>query len=83
MTAGLIWTPLYDEASFELQLESLNRQLKLAISTEDEELLLTVSSFTVDDVKDELLRLRDSMTEETTAVTDSRSSTEYDATKGT
>ena len=75
LTAGLIWTPLYDEASFELQLESLNRQLKLAISSEDEELLLTASGFTVDDVKDELLRLRDSTTEETTAVTNSPSST--------
>eukprot|EP01048_Picozoa_sp_COSAG05_P000272 COSAG05_NODE_7_length_42457_cov_58.929152_29_plen_143_part_00 len=63
LTAGLIWTPLYDEASFELQLESLNRQLKLAISSEDGELLLTASDFTVDDVKDELLRLRDSTTD--------------------
>ena len=59
ITAGGLWTPLYDAGTFDENILNLIRQIKLAVSAqggagaEDE-----VAGFSVGDVREELERLR-------------------------
>jgi hypothetical protein len=66
LTAGSLWTPLYDQASFEENVQSLLRQIKLAVVSTAEALGDAASHFSADDaaahfsaeeLRDELCRL--------------------------
>ena len=55
LTAGALWTPLHDAHSFKDNLEALIRQIyKSVVPEEDGE-----ATFSIDDVKGELERMRD------------------------
>eukprot|EP01050_Picozoa_sp_SAG11_P000359 SAG11_NODE_10_length_27955_cov_15.365235_11_plen_138_part_00 len=59
LTAGALWTPLHDAQSFEDNLQSLIRQIyKSVVPDEDGE-----ATFSIEDVKGELERMRDSDSE--------------------
>lgn len=68
LTAGNLWTPLHDPASFEENVESLLRQIKLAVAsgagadddatTASLDELDTPPEFSVQELRDELSRLK-------------------------
>ena len=70
LTAGLLWTPLWNPSSFEADLDSIVKQILLAVdSTDHVELLQEVPM--IEEAKSELIRLgKDSGIEMTTSTED-------------
>jgi hypothetical protein len=55
LTAGLLWTPLFDPVTFDENIEQLVRQINKSVVLED---AVDDNAFSADDVKEELQRLR-------------------------
>ena len=63
LTAGILWTPMYDKASLEQNVDGLVRQIKLAVAPDAEQAqvqgISEAPDFSVEDLRDELDRLKD------------------------
>ena len=65
LTAGLLWTPLYEKASMEENVEGLMRQIELALEsgTTDIQEISDAPDFSVNELRDELDRLKQDQNE--------------------
>eukprot|EP01047_Picozoa_sp_COSAG01_P077830 COSAG01_NODE_14161_length_1489_cov_1.278417_3_plen_192_part_00 len=59
LTAGLLWTRLWQPSTFDADVDSLIQQMLVAVDEGADDTDTSVGTDTIDEVKDELLRLRE------------------------